>query len=39
MSDNNNFKLVSSKYNSVENRTEETKIKELRDFNNWIKMS
>lgn len=39
MSDNNNFKLVSSKYNSVENRTEKTKIKELRDFNNWIKMS
>lgn len=39
MSENNNFALVSSKYNKVENRTEETKIKELRDFNNWIKMS
>lgn len=39
MSENNNFALVSSKYNKVENRTEETKIKKLRDFNNWIKMS
>ena len=36
---NENFKNVSSKYNKTEGRTEETKIQELRDFNNWIKMS
>ena len=36
---NENFKNVSSKYNNTEGRTEETKIQELRDFNNWIKMS
>ena len=36
---NENFKNVSSKYNKTEGRTEETKIQELRDFNNWIKNS
>lgn len=34
-----NFNNVSSKYNKTEGRTEETKIRKLRDFNNWIKSS
>lgn len=37
MSDN--FSLVSSKYNKTEGRQDKTEIKELRNFNNWIKSS